>query len=93
MSALLALWCSSALTACSSSDRLPAIPPPPPAPVVAVPVAVPLPVGMTEPCPKPAYRIIRTDVDLLAAADAFKVWGACNAAKLRAIAKALAPGA
>jgi hypothetical protein len=43
---------------------------------------------MTEPCARPARRPIATDVDLLAAADAFKVWGACNAAKLEAISAA-----
>ena len=62
-------------------------------PVVAVPVEAALPSAMPEPCPRPPYRVIRTDVDLLAAADAFKVWGACNAAKLRAIAQALPPAA
>ena len=56
--------------------------------MVKVPVPTPLPAAMTEPCAKPARRAVATDVDLLTAADAFKVWGECNAAKLRAIAEA-----
>jgi hypothetical protein len=58
--------------------------------VVDVPVLVKIPIGMTEPCPEPPRRAITTDVDLLAAADAFKVAMRCNAAKLKAIAEAQA---
>jgi hypothetical protein len=53
--------------------------------VVDVPVLVRIPIGMTEPCPEPPRRAIRTDVELLEAADAFKVAMRCNAAKLQAI--------
>ena len=78
------LSCCAGLAACSTSGGL-ALPPPPPAPVVAVPVMVRIPIGLTEPCAQPPRRTIRTDVDLLEAADAFKVWGQCNANKLKAI--------
>ena len=61
--------------------------------LVKVPVVTPLPAAMTEPCPKPPRRAVATDVDLLNAADAFKVWGECNAAKRRAIAGAQEPAA
>jgi len=71
---------------------LPPVAPPAPTSLVKVPVVVPLPAAMILPCPKPARRPIATDVDLLTAADAFKVWGECNAAKLNAIA-ATQPGA
>jgi hypothetical protein len=67
---------------------LPPIPAPAPLAVVKVPVATPLPAAMTASCARPPRRPIATDVDLLAAADAFKVWGECNAAKLAAIAAA-----
>jgi hypothetical protein len=74
------------LTACSSeTPRLNAIPAPLPVHEVKVPVLVKIPIGMTTPCETPPRRPIATDVDLLEAADAFKVWGACNAAKLKAI--------
>jgi hypothetical protein len=89
MSAISALWFAAGLTACST-DRLPPVAPPPP-PVVQVPVAVRIPIAMTEPCARPERRPLRTDVELLEAADAFKVWGECNAAKLRAI-EAAQPG-
>jgi hypothetical protein len=56
--------------------------------VVDVPVLVRIPIGMTEPCLEPPRRAIRTDVELLEAADAFKVAMRCNAAKLKAIAAA-----
>jgi hypothetical protein len=55
---------------------------------VNVPVLVKLPPGMTDPCPEPPKRTVVTDVQLLEAADAFKVAMRCNAAKLRAIAAA-----
>jgi hypothetical protein len=64
------------------------VPPPAPPPVVKVSVLVRLPIALTEPCAKPPSRRIATDVDLLEAADAFKVWGECNANKLKAIAAA-----
>ena len=73
---------------CSTEASLPPIPAPIAPVLVKVPVLVPIPAAMTEPCPKPARRAIATDVDLLTAADAFKVWGECNAAKLLAIAGA-----
>jgi hypothetical protein len=76
------------LTACSTESPLPPIPPPVPPVLVKVPVPTPLPAAMTEPCDKPVRRPIATDVDLLTAADAFKVWGECNAAKLQAISAA-----
>jgi hypothetical protein len=53
--------------------------------VVKVPVLVGIPIGMTAPCPEPPRRAITTDVELLEAADAFKVAMRCNAAKLKAI--------
>ena len=83
MCVLLALWCCVALPACST-DRaapLPAIP----APVVEVPVLIRIPIDLTEPCAAPVSRRLSTDVDLLIAAEAFKVWGQCNAGKLAAI--------
>jgi hypothetical protein len=52
---------------------------------VNIPVLVRIPIGMTEPCPEPPRRAITTDVELLAAADAFRVAMRCNAAKLKAI--------
>lgn len=91
MCVILALLYCGGLTACSTSGGS-ALPPPPPAPVVAVPVLVRIPIGLTEPCAPPTRRAIRTDVDLLEAADAFKVWGQCNANKLRAI-RNLSPAA
>ena len=54
--------------------------------IVDVPVLVRIPIGMTAPCPEPPRRPVTTDVELLEAADAFKVAMRCNAAKLRAIA-------
>lgn len=59
--------------------------PAPAAVIVKVPTLVPLPPDATMPCPEPQRREIRTDVDLLTAADAFRVAMKCNAAKLRAI--------
>jgi len=91
MCALLALSCCGALPACST-EHLNPLPSPGPAPVVEVPVLVRIPIGLTEPCAKPAARHIETDIDLLEAADAFKVWGQCNANKLRAI-RNLSPAA
>jgi len=89
MFAILALLSASALTACSTEGpRLNAIPAPLPMHEVKVPVLVRIPIGMTTPCETPPRRPIRTDVDLLEAADAFKVWGQCNATKLKAIAEA-----
>jgi hypothetical protein len=64
------------------------IPPPLLPQVVNVPVLVRIPIGMTTPCPEPPRRVISTDVELLEAADAFKVAMRCNAAKLNAIAEA-----
>ena len=84
----MALLCSAALMGCSTETPLPPIAPPTLPAVVKVPVPTPLAAAMTEPCAKPVRREITTDVDLLTAADAFKVWGECNAAKLRAIAEA-----
>lgn len=59
--------------------------PPPAAVIVHVPTYVALPLDATEPCPKPQPRLIRTDVDLLRAAQAFAVQAQCNANKLAAI--------
>jgi hypothetical protein len=50
-----------------------------------VPTYVALPDDATTACAKPQPRPIKTDVDLLRAADALKVWGQCNANKLTAI--------
>ena len=61
--------------------------------VVDIPVLVRIPIGMTEPCPEPPRRSVTTDVDLLEAADAFKVAMRCNAAKLKAIEAAQARAA
>ncbi len=74
---------------CSSGrpPHLAAIPAPPPI-MVEVPTFVPLPADATTPCPKPQPRPIRTDLDLLKAADAFKVWGMCMQNKLAAIREA-----
>jgi hypothetical protein len=86
----LALSYCASLPACSTER--PAALPPIPAPVVEVPVLVRIPIDLTEACPEPKARRLATDVDLLAAAEAFKVWGRCNASKLSAI-QALYPTA
>jgi hypothetical protein len=91
----LALSCSAALSACGTDlggtepDRAP-IPAPLLPQVVNMPVLVRIPIGMTEPCPEPPRRAIETDIDLLEAADAFKVAMRCDAAKLQAIERAQA---
>jgi hypothetical protein len=74
------------LAGCSSdaTPRLAPIPAPA-AVVVKVPTYVALPIDATEPCPKPQPRPIRTDVDLLRAAQAFAVQAECNENKLKAI--------
>lgn len=83
---LLGLLCCAALPACSSEPKPQLAPIPAPAAVIVkVPSYISLPADATTPCFKPAARPIRTDVDLLKAADAMKVWGQCNANKLRAI--------
>lgn len=82
----LALLCSAALPACSTTEPVKLAPiPAPPAVVVKVPTFVPLPSDATEPCARPQPRLIRTDVDLLRAADAWRVTAICNANKLAAI--------
>lgn len=87
------LLCVFLLAGCSTTEPVKLAPIPPPAAVVVnVPTYVALPLDATTPCPKPQARAIRTDVDLLRAADAFKVEAACNANKLRAIEDAQ-PGA
>lgn len=75
---------SSAGCSSTSSPKLAAIPAPPPI-LVEVPTFIALPADATTPCQKPQPRPIRTDLDLLKAADAFKVWGMCNQNKLEAI--------
>jgi hypothetical protein len=77
------------LAGCNSAPpvHLAPIPAPPPV-IVKVPQLVPLPEDATTPCSKPQARPIRTDVDLLRAADAMKVWGQCNQNKLQAIKEA-----
>jgi hypothetical protein len=74
------------LAGCNSAPpvHLEPIPAPPPI-MVPVPQYVPLPADATAPCQKPIARSIKTDVDLLNAAMAFKVYGDCNANKLQAI--------
>ncbi len=86
MFALSALLLSVALQACSQTKpvTLSPIPAPPPV-IVHVPTYVALPLDATDPCPKPQARPIRTDVDLLKAAMAWKVASECNANKLAAI--------
>jgi hypothetical protein len=74
------------LAGCASAPPVKLAPiPAPPAVVVKVPTFVPLPSDATEPCPRPQPRLIRTDVDLLRAADAWRVTAICNANKLAAI--------
>lgn len=73
------------LAGCASAPSLQPIPAPLLPVTVNVPVLVRIPVGMTEPCPEPPRRAIRTDVELLETADAFKVTARCDAAKLKAI--------
>jgi hypothetical protein len=85
MSLLWGALSAAALTGCGTESRLAPIPVPLLPAMVDVPVLVRIPIGMTEPCPEPPRRAIRTDVELLEAADAFKVAMRCNAAKLKAI--------
>jgi len=85
MSLLWGALSAAALTGCGTDPRVAPIPAPPLPAIVEVPVLVRIPIGMTEPCPEPPRRPIRTDVELLEAADAFKVAMRCNAAKLQAI--------
>jgi hypothetical protein len=74
------------LAGCSSAQPVKLAPIPSPAAVIVhVPTYVALPIDATEPCPKPQPRPIRTDVDLLRAAQAFAVQAQCNANKLAAI--------
>lgn len=74
------------LAGCASAPPVKLAPiPAPPAVVVKVPVLVALPPAATDPCPRPQPRLIRTDVDLLRAAQAFAVYGDCNRNKLAAI--------
>lgn len=86
LSPLLILFCG-AMSCAPDPVKLAAIPPPA-AVIVHVPTFVSLPPDATDPCPKPQARPIRTDVDLLRAAQAFGVWGQCNANKLAAIRQA-----
>jgi hypothetical protein len=58
---------------------------------VSVPVLVPLPPSMTVPCDEPQKRVIATDVQLLEAADSWRVTAKCDAAKLKAIQQAQPP--
>lgn len=74
-----------ALAGCNSTPPLPPIAPPTPPTVIKVPVLQPIPASMTAPCAEPSKRPLTTDVELLEAADAFKVEARCNAAKLKAI--------
>ncbi|HVZ01912.1 MAG TPA: hypothetical protein VHA35_20575 [Dongiaceae bacterium] len=76
------------MTGCGTEPGSRTIPLPLLPQVVDVPVLVRIPIGMTEPCPEPPRRPIATDVELLEAADAFKVAMRCNAAKLKAIEEA-----
>src|SRR5690242_382018 len=82
---LLAPLFAVALTGCGTDPKHQPIPTPLLPQLVNVPVLVRIPIGMTTPCPEPQRRVITTDVELLEAADAFKVSMRCNAAKLRAI--------
>lgn len=59
--------------------------PAPAAVIVKVPSYISLPADATTPCLKPQARPIRTDVDLLKAADAWRVTAICNSNKLKAI--------
>jgi hypothetical protein len=85
MSLLWAALSAAALTGCGTEPKSQSIPLPLMPQLVDVPVLVRIPIGMTEPCPEPPRRAIRTDVELLEAADALKVAMRCNAAKLKAI--------
>jgi hypothetical protein len=76
------------LAGCGTDLKQQPIPAPLLPQAVNMPVLVRIPIGMTTPCAEPPRRTIATDVDLLEAADAFKVAMRCNAAKLRAIAEA-----
>ncbi len=74
------------LAACSTDKPVSLAPIPAPPPVVVhVPTYVSLPPDATTPCPRPQARDIRTDVDLLKAAMAWRVAAECNANKLTAI--------
>ena len=84
---------ATALTGCGTEPKGQSIPLPLMPQIVDVPVLVKIPIGMTEPCPEPPRRPIATDVELLEAADAFKVAMRCNAAKLKAIEQAQAGAA
>lgn len=89
MCATLALLCLVALTACSNTTKpLQPIPAPVPPAVVKVPVLVRLDPSITTPCPMPPKRVVKTDVDLLEVADAFKVTARCNERKLHAVEEA-----
>ena len=87
----MAAWCATVLTGCGPEPKHGTTPLPLQPQVVDVPVLVRIPIGMTTPCPEPPRRAIATDVELLAAADAFKVAMRCNAAKLKAIEEVQAP--
>lgn len=79
------LLCVFLLAGCADTSPHLAPIPAPAAVVVKVPTYIALPADATDPCPKPQARPIRTDVDLLRAAQAFAVWGTCNQNKLAAI--------
>lgn len=86
MTARLALAGLLLLAGCSSAPPVTLAPIAPPAAViVSVPTFVALPPDATDACPKPQARPIRTDVDLLRAADAWRVTAICNQNKLAAI--------
>lgn len=73
------------LAGCASAPpHLAPIPAPPPV-IVRIPTFIALPDDATLPCAKPQPRPIKTDVDLLRAAQAFAVEAACNSNKLTAI--------
>lgn len=73
------------LAGCTNAPPQLAPIPAPSAVIVKVPSYISLPADATTPCLKPQARPIRTDVDLLKAAQAFAVWGECNSNKLKAI--------
>jgi hypothetical protein len=74
------------LAACSATEpvKLEPIPVPPPI-LVEVPSYIPLPPDATTACEIPRARPVKTDVDLLNVAMAWKVTALCNAGKLGAI--------
>lgn len=74
------------ISGCADKPHLQPIPAPMLPQTISVPVLVAIPITMTTPCEEPRRRNIFTDVQLLEAADAWKVVARCNAAKLRAIA-------